>query len=801
MHVRSLIGLAALAAVQHSPAAWAVSPPPNACAAALLAYPQPGRLGFHADNSFMPLPDLAPARAGGGAGTLSLSLNMTHLDTDTGGPGAVVFIGNYPVTNLPMLRTVLGAGPAASMTDPASGNTIALPPSCLLDPSIAFAGTRWQVQQGDKLDIVFRSSLDYTGPVIQVPLNGSVPCRSSNLHTHGLLVSPYHPALAGVGPYGDYVLDVTQPRGSKDFGSRTDDCGTDLGGVAHHGHGLTNLPLHYITDIPGTPHVNSLVTGQHPSGMFWFHPHPHGMSKVQVEGGTTGVITIGDLTDYACAPGGPPGKCSLANTDVRVLALKDTQILPLGHGTWSVLQDESENIHNYDPGFCDPQGGVRHGECQSTEGNGGKWVFTVNGVQYPVMHVPAGRGQVWRILNASPNISYHLHIVGSGGTSLPFQLLAKDGASIADRVSHGSLSQEVLLMPASRLELYIPPPKTPGRYVLRNEVAETGANGGGDTWPQVDLAAIEWHAPPATALGDAAPAAAAAALAVSAPEGMHSTPVSGFAHSTALPPNCSFGAGDTRVVYYVHRYNTIGNEIFGLMASIRHADGTEDFFDDRDPSHVLHSAQAVWKEGINGPDMAFPGLGHNHFSSICTVKGNVEPWELQNWTSENHNFHIHQSKFTIDPNGASQFPRVIAGEDGYIRDTDRVLKGFLGRVASGLNDTVPLPRGQSFCSVDPTLPGCTPTSPDDNLECTGEPQAARCANPGKLTVLMDFSRNEQVGTFVYHCHILEHEDGGMMALVTVMCPPGDTACALLQPVAAPICRPHGQEFGAAVTRP
>jgi hypothetical protein len=58
-----------------------------------------------------------------------------------------------------------------------------------------------------------------------------------------------------------------------------------------------------------------------------------------------------------------------------------------------------------------------------------------------------------------------------------------------------------------------------------------------------------------------------------------------------------------------------------------------------------------------------------------------------------------------------------------------------------------------------------------------------------MSVLVDFSRAEQVGTFVYHCHILEHEDGGMMAPITVLCPPGDTSCSALQAAHAPICTP------------
>jgi hypothetical protein len=32
---------------------------------------------------------------------------------------------------------------------------------------------------------------------------------------------------------------------------------------------------------------------------------------------------------------------------------------------------------------------------------------------------------------------------------------------------------------------------------------------------------------------------------------------------------------------------------------------------------------------------------------------------------------------------------------------------------------------------------------------------------------MDFRDPNAVGTFVYHCHLLEHEDGGMMGMIRV----------------------------------
>jgi len=94
--------------------------------------------------------------------------------------------------------------------------------------------------------------------------------------------------------------------------------------------------------------------------------------------------------------------------------------------------------------------------------------------------------------------------------------------------------------------------------------------------------------------------------------------------------------------------------------------------------------------------------------------GSVEEWTLLNATQELHTFHIHQTDFQVtEINGVAQ--------------------PFLGH-----QDNVNLP-------FQPT------------------PDAA----PGVVKVLIDFRNPIIVGKFVYHCHILEHEDGGMMAVAEV----------------------------------
>jgi FtsP/CotA-like multicopper oxidase with cupredoxin domain len=782
-----------LAALLTTHAAFAAPSP--ACAALDDAFPQLGRTGT-GENAYRPLPLFSPIRSQAGApGTLSLGITVDHVSSAPKGAPGTVYVGNYPVTDIPVFRFIKGANTSVQVIRPEDGRAFPIGDVCMASPDWAYAGSEWSLVQGDTLDVMLQSRLDYTGSgALSLPTNGGVPCRASNLHTHGLLVSPYHPTRAGLGPYGDYVLDVTQPRGSLDFGTQIDNCGTPLGTTEHRGHGLTDLPLHYSTFIPGQPGVSSLATGEHPSGLFWYHPHPHGYSGSQIGGGTTGAITIGALTDYACPQGdGTPGNCTITNTNTRVMVLKDREIVAAGTGWTTVQAPES--------GFCLPTGGTRLGECQGVESKAGptKWVFTVNGVQFPTARIAAGRMEIWRLVNASASMTYNLSILGigqgQGHQALPFQVLAKDGVSIAQPNGHAITATQMLLMPATRVEIAIPAPAEGGSYMLHNNVVQTGGNGSGDIWPEVDLARFTWDKP----ADKPASIAATQPLQVSGP----ATPIPHVSAVVAGTPGpCTFVPGDKRLIYFVHRFvHVLGgidpgthsgilphtNEVFGLIAGVQHADGTKDFYSQATKT-VLHSVKDVWKAGTTDGDAAFPAFDHNDWGTVCTVKGNVEPWELINYTGEDHNFHIHQSRFTLDPNGEFQFPRAGVKDAPALRATDDVVRDFANPIDGTFHDTIPVPRGQTFCADDPSQPGCGNKA---TTECTGSPNDEQCPHPGKISIIMDFSRAEQVGKFVYHCHIMEHEDGGMMAQISVLCPKGDASCAA-QTAQEAICRPPAE---------
>jgi hypothetical protein len=53
-------------------------------------------------------------------------------------------------------------------------------------------------------------------------------------------------------------------------------------------------------------------------------------------------------------------------------------------------------------------------------------------------------------------------------------------------------------------------------------------------------------------------------------------------------------------------------------------------------------------------------------------------------------------------------------------------------------------------------------------ETINVPYWGRSKTYPSVTLRMDFRNPDILGTFVYHCHLLEHEDGGMMGIIQVL---------------------------------
>jgi FtsP/CotA-like multicopper oxidase with cupredoxin domain len=106
---------------------------------------------------------------------------------------------------------------------------------------------------------------------------------------------------------------------------------------------------------------------------------------------------------------------------------------------------------------------------------------------------------------------------------------------------------------------------------------------------------------------------------------------------------------------------------------------------------------------------------HSGKPDIVVRQGAVEDWIIENRATEAHVFHIHQLHF-----------RVVE------RNGEKVNEPVL-------RDTVDLPSWDGKSAKYPSV-----------------------------RLRMDFRNPDIIGTFVYHCHILEHEDAGMMGSIRVV---------------------------------
>jgi hypothetical protein len=514
----------------------------------------------------------------------------------------------------------------------------------------------------------------------------------------------------------------------------------------------------------------------------------HGLNINQLSEGLSGLITVGAVTDYVSPPRGTSA------IPTRYFVLKDMQVLAKGN----VLDQETAR-------FCSPfavRGVARNGLCQGWDslgipddrddrpGNfeGGAWFFTVNGRVDPQIPAPAAPGELWRFLNAGASRAYDLVLQDDKtGDDLPFQVVSLDGVALAAPAgavsaqsqvgavgkarlvscpvthptdedpsagapvqSSGSASQAVcathlVLFPSSRAEIWVFPQAQPAS--LKTLMVYTGPKG--DRWPEATLAHIVVNQD-SSAAGAALVSVKPFQQALLSPQGLLGAPVhAGFAGvSPALSlqqaGQLSHGKAGASSLSHLsaHQLATIATRLKEISApavslaspacsALPAGHRRRIFFGVPTANRALFG---LGYEEVDENDNPVPGTFRDVAPfdpatiNICLPLGPAntpatEEWELVNLSAEAHNFHIHQTEFVVLPLNAP------AGNAG------------------ALMDNVVLPNGGRTCdgSVAPWRDG----------KCKVE----------TVSVRIPFA---EVGDFVYHCHIGEHQDGGMMAHIRVI---------------------------------
>lgn len=543
--------------------------------------------------------------------------------------------------------------------------------------------------------------------------------NGTNLHTHGLWVNP-----AG---NGDNVLLSINP------------------GVA----------FQYEYNIPG----------DHPAGTFWYHTHRHGSTALQVSSGMAGALIVrGNRLPTAAAHGDVD--TLLKGYPERILVMQQIQYAcrgaptekqPLGpiltnkDGTYSCPKDKVGAIEDYD--LFSPGQWNKSGRYTS-----------LNGAVLPTFHMRQGQIERWRMIHAGVRDTIAFTLVKMAkdvpltealtetkeasfikesctGARVPFELIAADGLTM------GAAQQTSLatFQPGYRFDALIVAPE-PGRYCLVDASSPRPGSVDGSE---------------ATAKGDAAPAidrprlmgfvTVTSGTLVGGDIGKYVTAQLVAKAQAAMPPAVAPAVvadlkNGLKLTSFVPHPDIEKSEVTGTQQLT--------FFIDTTTSDTRFEVGNTLKTADAKP--YDPG----HIDRKLTL-GGVDEWTLQSHFVS-HPYHIHVNPFQIvsilDPNGKD------VSEPGSVDDYYPP-------------DGKPLPPGQKP-PVDPQYAGLKGVWKDTLWikSFLNNPTPTQ----GIYTITVRTRYQRYIGEYVLHCHILDHEDSGMMQNVAVVLPTGP-----IKPVPAP----------------
>jgi FtsP/CotA-like multicopper oxidase with cupredoxin domain len=385
-----------------------------------------------------------------------------------------------------------------------------------------------------------------------------------------------------------------------------------------------------------------------PPGLYWYHPHVHGLAERDLLGGASGALIVDGIENVQPAVQG---------LSERLLVVRDQPTI-FGEGN-----EAGGNCGNGIP-FQDLS--VNYVPIPSQQQSDGTVTFTPADLQ-----MKSGSTEFWRVVNSSADTILDLQVMFDG-IPQTLQIVGVDAVPVnsQDGTQPGHLIpvRRFRVPPAGRVEFLV---KAPAPTVHVAQLVTNNINTG-----------------PA---GDCDPTRALFNISLS--RGGDTLPASRVPKFTALNTKQQRFGGAKLTSTSVARTLQF-SEVQPTQFFITVAGQTPTVFDNNNPP------------------------------AIVTTQGAVEKWTVQNIAQENHELHMHQIHFKVlsqdnfEINGATQAP----GINGQ----------FLDMIEVPFWDNVKNPNGP----------------------------------PPDVQLLMDF-RGMDIGDFVYHCHILSHEDLGMMAIIRV----------------------------------
>jgi FtsP/CotA-like multicopper oxidase with cupredoxin domain len=233
-----------------------------------------------------------------------------------------------------------------------------------------------------------------------------------------------------------------------------------------HFHGTNTSPtcgqdevLHTAINSGETFQYDVAFPANEPPGLYWYHPHIHGMVEAALQGGASGAIVVEGLQNLQPA---------VAGLRQRVMVIRDQNVA----------------------GRPTPGGPA----------NVPSWDLTLNNIPIPypnyppaIIHMLPGEKQLWRVVNAAADSLVDLQVLFDG-VPQPLEIVASDGVPIGsqDGSRQGKIVEatDIVLPNASRTEFIVAAPPVAVRLAqLVTQNVDTGPTGDND--PARPLATLQ----------------------------------------------------------------------------------------------------------------------------------------------------------------------------------------------------------------------------------------------------------------------------------------------------------------------
>ena len=431
-----------------------------------------------------------------------------------------------------------------------------------------------------------------------------------------------------------------------------------------HYHGTNTSPtcgsdevIKTLVNFGQTFQYNVAFPKNEPPGLYWYHPHIHGLAEKAVLGGASGAIVVDGIENVQPAVSGMRHRILIVR-DQPTVQFQENMLMESSGGTPNGIPFQDVTINN-----------ISTNTTTDTTQNPAVTSYTP-----AILHMEPGETQFWRVSNSASDTILDLQ-VQYDGVPQPLKVVAVDGVAVnsQDGTSEpGALITvtDFRLPPASRVEFLVEAPTAnvqSAQLVTLN--IPTGQNGDDDpNRPlfNIQLGADDDESSPDNRVG-------------------------------------KFSTLDTRQ----RRFAGLATAPIAVKRLV--------YFNEIQPTQFFMDVQGVPEQTFNP----------NAPPAITATQGTVEEWTVENRTLENHEFHMHQIHFLVE------------SQNNFKINSDRPAPGITGQYL----DMVEVPNWD------------------------GNP-----AHPfPSVTLRLDF-RGHDVGDFVFHCHILNHEDLGMMNIIRVVSP-------------------------------